>query len=190
MRWCSDDFEIHEDFVGIRKCQSTDSESLLEDIKEILTNCKLDPKKMAGMSFDGASNMKCLGKLIKRDINEDAIYTHCFAHCNELVFKDATKCSQTLYEAQHFCEELYVFIGVSPKRITLFESFQTESCKRLENLSKTRWTTRGPALKVVLEKNQELQSTLKLLAEDKSVEIRSKARGLLKKIQDPDLLTC
>ena len=87
-----------------------------------------------------------------------------------------------------FCEELYVFISVSPKRITLFESFQLESIKRLENLSKTRWTTRGPALKVVLEKNQELKSTLKLLAEDKSVEIRSKARGLLKKIQDPDLL--
>ena len=53
MQWCSDDFEIHEYCVGIKQCESTDSESLLEDIKETLTNCKLDQKKMAGMSFDG-----------------------------------------------------------------------------------------------------------------------------------------
>ena len=44
---------------------------------------------MAAMSFDGAAAMKALAKLLKADIAPNAIFIHCFAHCNELIVKDA-----------------------------------------------------------------------------------------------------
>eukprot|EP00794_Sanderia_malayensis_P013016 gene13016-14356_t len=55
---------------------------------------------MVGMAFDGASSMKCLARLMKQTISQHAMYFHCFAHCNELVFKDATSLSP-LVETSH-----------------------------------------------------------------------------------------
>ena len=132
------------------------------------------------MWFDGASSMKCLAKLVKTDINASALYVHCFAHCNELVFKDASAQSDMMSDAQVLCEDIYALVGVSPKRIGLFENLQEDGdTKRLKSLSRTRWTTRGQASEVILEKHKELTITVKMISNDKtnSPECRAKARG-------------
>ena len=109
---------------------------------------------------------------------------HCFAHCNELVFKDATSLSPLVETSQDLCEDLYALVGVSPKRVLLFQKIQEEvdndsSTLRLKNLSRTRWTTRGPAADVIIKRHNELQEVLSQLKEDSSVSAtcRSKARG-------------
>ena len=135
-----------------------------------------------------------LATLLKQTWGENVIHIHCFAHCNELVFKDATTLSRLVADAQDLCEDLYVLVGVTPKRVLLFENIQkeiagsSERCPdvlRLKNLSRTRWTTRGSAVEVLIRKNPELQATLKNLSEDTNVspECRAKSRGLLAKIQ-------
>jgi hypothetical protein len=89
-----------------------------------------------------------------------------------LIFKDSTKASSFFRGAQDKCEDLYVLVGASPKRIKLFEDVQKENeathVKRLRNLSRTRWTTRGPAAKLILEKYPHIVSTVELLMTDPS----------------------
>ena len=67
---------------------------------------------------------------------------HCFAHCNELVFKDATSLSPLVETSQDLHEDLYALVSVSPKRVLLFQKIQEEvdndsSTLRLKNLSRT-----------------------------------------------------
>ena len=139
--------------------------------------------------------MKRLAVLVKDEVCKHALYIHCFAHCNELVFKDATSLSRMVADAQDLCEDIYALAGVSPKRVLLFDNIQkelsdnpesTQSNLKLRNLSRTRWTTRGAAADVILKKNRLLlQETLSTLSTDVSVapECRAKSKGLLRKLK-------
>ena len=129
-----------------------------------------------------------LAALLKENFGDNIIHIHCFAHCNELAFKDATALSPLIAEAQDLCEDLYVLVGVSPKRV-LFENIQKEmgddsDALRLKNLSRTRWTTKGSAV-VLIKKTRELQEALEILSKDPTVspECRAKSRGMLDKIR-------
>jgi hypothetical protein len=189
------------------------SEALLRYIKDIMVRCSMDSSKMISMAFDGASAMKHLATLLKTLVSKHTLYIHCFAHCNELVFKDASSHSSIISDAQDLCETIYVLAGVSPKRVLLFENVQkellavsdsdrtdsnsqchssnatssvsSESSLRLKNLSKTRWTTRGAAADVVLQKYRALRETLTILSTDRSVtaDCRAKSEGILRKLQ-------
>ena len=179
IRHCTDDYDINEDFLGVMSCDiGLSSASLLRFVTDMLLRC--------GLSFDGASAMKCLARLVKENINPFAMYFHCFAHCNELVFKDATSSSPLIATSQDLCEDLYALVGVSPKRVLLFQSFQCSDGKsKIKNLSRTRWTTRGPAAEILLHQHKECLATLSNLKDDVTVtpECRAKARGLLRKMQ-------
>ena len=150
----------------------------------------MDTQKLIGTAFDGASSIVRLAALLKENFGDNIIHIHCFAHCNELVFKDATALSPLIAEAQDLCEDLYVLVGVSPKRVLLFENIQKEmgddsDALRLKNLSRTRWTTRGSAAVVLIKKTRELQEALEILSKDPTVcpECRAKSRGMLDKIR-------
>ena len=151
-----DIYDIQEDFLGVFLYdKGLTSEALLGYIDDILVPCSMDTKKLVGMAFDGASSMKRLARLIKQSISQHAMYFHCFAHCNELVFNDVTSLSPLVANSQDLCEDLYAPVGVSPKRVLLYEKIQEEfdddcSPLRLKNLSRTRWATRGPAAGVIV----------------------------------------
>ena len=195
IRYCNDAYEVFEEFVGILPCdEGVASEALLKYVRDILTRCCFPPEKMVGMAFDGASAMKKLACLLKEQVSKHALYIHCFAHCNELVFKDATLLSSMVSDSLDLCEDVYALAGVSPKRVLLFQNVQkeissvsesTRGILKLKSLSRTRWTTRGAAAEVVIEKNKELQETLRLLSVDASVapEFRARSKGLIRKLQ-------
>ena len=174
------------------------SEALSKYVQGIFVRCNIDTQKMAGMAFDGASAMKRLAVLLKNEVCKHALYIHCFAHCNELVFKDVTSLSRLVADAHDFRENMYALAGVSPKRVLLFQNIQKElaeenmdfggdggSSLKLKNFSRTRWTTRGAASDVILKKNLELQETLKTLSTDASgtPECREKSKCLLQKFK-------
>ena len=187
---CKFDYDVKEDFIGVFPCTGgVTSEALLKYVKNLLVRCNMDPQKMVGILFDGASSMKNLAKLIKENVAQQALYVHCFAHANELVFKDATAQSPMIAYAQDFCEDLYALVGIYLKRVLLFESIQKDmegdkSIVRLKNLSKTRWTTRGVASEVIIKRRDALRETLNKLANDKTAtpECLAKSRGLIEKV--------
>ena len=184
VRTCNNSYETFKSFIGMLSChQGLTSDALLKYIKDILLRCNMDTQKLVGTAFDGASSMVRLAAPLKENFGDNIIHIHCFAHCNELAFKDATALSPLIAEAQDLCEDLYVLVGVSPKRVLLFENIQKEmgddsDALRLKNLSRTRWTTRGSAAVVLIKKTRELQEALEILSKDPTVstECRAKSR--------------
>ena len=144
VRSCNNSYETFENFIGILSCD-----------QGLTSDALLNTKKLVGTAFDGASSMVRLAALLKETFGDSIIHIHCFAHCNELVFKDATALSPLIAEAQDLCEDFYVLVGVTPKHVLLFENIQKEigdgsDTLRLKNLSRTRWTTRGSAAAVLI----------------------------------------
>ena len=196
VRICNENYEVSENFVGIYECsQGLSSDALLHYTKDILPRCGMKGERMAAMSFDGAAAMKALAKLLKADVAPNTIFIHCFAHCNELIVKDASKLSNLLSSSLDLCQSLYAIIGAYPKRILLFEEIQNDvknetdsettayNILRLQSLSATRWTTRVKAADVVFQKTTEVRATLEMLLKDPSVTNDTKARicGILER---------
>ena len=74
--------------------------------------------------------------------------------------------------------------GVSLKRILLFEELQSDQedssnikAQRLQSLSVTRWTTRGKAAKIIVEKRLALLQVLEELNDNKAVTEVAKAKS-------------
>ena len=127
VRYCTDTYDIHEDFIGVLPCDNgLKSEALLGYIDDILARCIMEKRKMVEMTFDGASSMKCLARMMKETMSQNVLYSHCFAHCTELVFKDATFHSPLLDNSQDLCEDLYALVVAIPKRVLLFQKIQEE----------------------------------------------------------------
>ena len=196
VRICNENYEVSEDFVGIYECsQGLSSDALLHYTKDILLRCGMSGERMAAMSFDGAAAMKALARLLKADVAPNAIFIHCFAHCNELIVKDASKLSNLLSSSLNLCQSLYAIIGAYSKRILLFEEIQNEfknemdskatayNVLRLQSLSATRWTTRVKAADVVFLKTAEVRATLEMLLTDSSVtnDTKARIRGILER---------
>ncbi len=187
---CTEEYEAKEDSIGIYECrEGVTTNALFEYIKHILIRCQLDVIRLVGMTFDGAMAMKSLARKIKSEMNKSAIFIHCLAHCQELISKDATKHCPALEDAQTLCEDLYIVVGISPKRVALFAKIQVEIVSddvlHLQNLSRTRWTTRGAAGNIITLRHAELLATLKIISEDKNTDskCKAKAKGLITKLE-------
>ena len=193
VRTCSNDYEVFEDFLGVFECMDgVSSDSLLHYIKDIHQRTLLGGQKMVAMGFDGAADMKSLAQRLKSEIVPNAIYVHCFAHCNELIVKDALMESGLLESSLDLCQSLCAIVGTYPKRILLFENIQKDygykqetkhfKVLRLQNLPVTRWTTRVQAVNIVFEKFAELCKTLEKMRGDSSTpkDTADKIKGLLK----------
>ena len=138
VRYCTDTYEISEAFIGVMPCdEGLTSERLLTYVNDIMVRCNMDTNNMSSMAFDGASAMKQLAALLKTRVSRYAIYVHCFAHCNELVFKDASSISSILSDAQDLCESVYTLAGVSPKRVLLFQNVQKKCQQQQQRLRLT-----------------------------------------------------
>ena len=196
VRICDDNYEVSENFVGIYECsQGLSSDALLHYTKDILLRCGMNGERMAAMSFDGAAAVKALARLLKADVAPNAIFIHCFGHCNELIVKDAMKLSNLLLSSLELCQSLYAIVGAYPKRVLLFEEIQNDfknemvsnatdySILRLQSLSATRWTTRVKAADVVFQKIAEVRATLEILIKDPSVtsDTRARTHGILER---------
>lgn len=131
VRHCNENYEILEDFIGVIPCdEGLSSAALLKYVQDILVRCNMATQKMAGMAFDGASAMKRLAVLVKDEVCKHALYIHCFAHCNELVFKDATSLSRMVADAQDFCEDIYALAGVSQREFC-FLTISRRNCQTI-----------------------------------------------------------
>ena len=194
VRSCDEHYNV-KDFVGIFECSNgISADALITYITDMLLRCNLDPHKIVGIGFDGASTMKSVAAKLKTIYGVQASYFHCLAHCNELIVKDAHEISSMLSDSLGICQTLYALIGAYPKRIALLEGIQKDAqyevesedykILRLRSLSVTRWTTRAKVAYVVLTKNKDLKVALSTLAKDSTTtaEVRAKVKGILQQL--------
>ena len=88
IRWVTENYVIHEDFIGLVHVPRLTSSVLTEALKDILIWCSLPLPECRGQAYDGAANMMghIQGVATQLQTEENsAIALHCFAHCLKFV---------------------------------------------------------------------------------------------------------
>ena len=87
IRWVDQDYDLHEDPIGLIQVPKTDSETLTTALKDVLIRCILPLSQCRGQAYDGAATMSGhLGGVATRIKSEQpaALHVHCLAHCLNL----------------------------------------------------------------------------------------------------------
>ena len=108
-RWVNSDFEIHEEFVGLRDVKRTDAETLSIELKDVLVRLNLSPHKMRGQCYYGASCMAGMKYGVAARLSRDesrAVYTHCYGHALSLACSDAIKQCKVMKESLETTHEI------------------------------------------------------------------------------------
>jgi hypothetical protein len=136
-RFVSDDFDIHEVFVGFYSTDSTTSTSLLAMVKDVLTRFDLPLDKCRGQCYDGASNVAGIRRGLQALILQQeprALYVHCLAHTLNLAVQDTVQDITICRNFLSFVGDLISFVRSSPKRLAWFEKMNAEEGKVKRNL--------------------------------------------------------
>ncbi len=144
---------IREDLVTFLECDSGTSGKALADKMLVFVRNHLDPLKMRGQAYDGASNMSGKTNGAAARISSQyplALYTHCTSHCLNLAVVASFE-EVSVRNMIGVVNRVSVFFFAHPKRQNKLEeaiqNTQPESkVVKLKNLCRTRWIERINAL--------------------------------------------
>ena len=146
VRYVDNDFIIQERLIGIECVESTDAETLFQTLLNSFSIVGLTTDNLIGQCYDGANNMcgHIAGVQAKvKAIQPNAIYTHCYAHCTNLILVEAN--SRNFWG---LLQNLYTFLEGSPhqhaKLEKIIKQVNSKPCmKSIKKLSDTRWACRS-----------------------------------------------
>ena len=151
---------IRECLLTFLHLQRTNAEGISKKILEALSQpcISLDPTRICGQAYDGASVMSSCKSGVQAKIREicpKALYTHCYSHCLNLSIT-ASCAVQEVRNLIAVVNEAHLFLSKSPKRQKMFELtvtnlMPTSSHSKLPGLCKTRWVERHTCFDVFLE---------------------------------------
>ena len=157
VRWVENDYQVHEDLVGLVEVETTDSATLCTIIKDVLLRVNLQLTQCRGQAYDEAANMAghLNGLAVGLQSEEHRmLYVHCMAHCLNLCLQDCSCNCCCIRDALDLTSELNSLIRASPKHLGLFHQLKNElgySTPGLKPLCPTRWTMRSAALDAVIK---------------------------------------
>ena len=146
--------EIKERLLNVVEADGLDAVSLKMSIFNVLRKCSIDPQKMVGQGYDGASAMSGEFRGVQalvRDEVPHAMYVHCVCHvlnlalCKSSEVPEVRNCFGTL-------SSIATFFNDSPhkrnKQLHNSIAAVIPDCKksRLLNLCKTRWVEKHNAV--------------------------------------------
>ena len=94
LRWVDEELEAHEEFIDLKNMQSTDADSIVRELKDVLLRRHLKLNKCRGQCYDGCSTMSGSKRGVTVQIKseeEPALYTHCYAYSINLAVGDTLK---------------------------------------------------------------------------------------------------
>ena len=112
-----------------------------------------------------AGHLNGVAAQLKKD-EPRALFVHCLAHSVNLYLQECARLSKPVSDALMLVNELYNFIQLSPKRLTLFNKLKTELAPENPNvkpLCPTRWTVRTAAINCVIKHYSVLLQELELI---------------------------
>lgn len=189
LRWVDDDFEIHEEFIGLYKVDSIAASTLVQVIKDVLLRMNLSLDKARGQCYDGAAAMAgCRSGIAKRISDEEprAVFMHCYGHALDLAISDTVKNCDCINNALSDTREITTFIKGSPQRQTQFQHIKDSVAPLspgIRTLCPTRWTIRAASLQSVLDNYEVLLQTWDALLEiTKESDVRARIDGMATKM--------
>ena len=57
IRWVENDYQVHENLIGLVEVEATDAATLCSIIKDVLLRVNLQLSQCRGQAYDGAANM-------------------------------------------------------------------------------------------------------------------------------------
>ena len=157
IRWVENNYQVHEDLIGLVQVEATDAATLYSIIKYMLLRVNLQLSQCRGQTYDGAANMAGhLNGLAVRFQSEEhrMLHVHCMAHCLNLCLQDCSCTCCCVRDALDLTSELNTLIRASPKRLALFQQLKNElsySTPGLKPLCPTRYTVRTAPLNAVIK---------------------------------------
>ena len=148
---------VEENFIGFAECDSTTGESLSNAFLAELRSAGVSLEKLRGQGYDGASNMSGKFRGVQariREVQPQAFYTHCRAHCLNLAICHASD-EPLVRNMMRTVQEIAFSFNYSAKRLLRFqESLENdaesklamEKRTKLQSLCETRWAARADAL--------------------------------------------
>jgi hypothetical protein len=129
VKFGNQNYTICEHIIALQETNQTTGEALTELILYILSKNNLLVENLVGRGYDGESNMRGAIKGVQsriKEINPNALYTHCFSHNLNLVLINSLTGSRhtTLKHFFGTVELIYSFIEGSPVRHSYFISKQ------------------------------------------------------------------
>ena len=129
IRIVTEDFKVHEEFLGLYEVPSIDSKTLVDMIKDILVRLNININKVRGQCYDGASAMrghKSGVSTIISQIEPRALYTHCYGHSLNIAASDSLNKSKVMKEALQTTHEIVKLIKFSPRRDNIFRKIKED----------------------------------------------------------------
>ena len=140
------DGEAKERLLAMCDLSSSTGTGLHKTVTETLSSLGLDPQNIIG-EYAG------LQALIKHDA-PNSTFTHCYAHCFNLLMTDATTCCLEAKNLYGLIESTAVFMRNSYKRMNVWKGFADkigeDSLRRLKKIGDTRWTSKYQALEAII----------------------------------------
>ena len=189
IRWISEKFEVHEEFVGVYGVPSIDATTLTSVSKDTFVRLNLSISKLRGKCYDGVSSMKGARSGVAQRIMEEeprALYTHCYGHSVNLATSDALNESTNMKNSLEMTHEITKLMKYSPRREAVFraikETHEMETgyhSAGLRILCPTRWTVHADSLASTIDNYTTLQDTCEEAVDIvKDTETKTRIRGV------------
>ena len=169
-----ENFSINEDLVTFLECDSSiTGQVLAEMMLEFLRKQRVDPMKLWGQAYDGASSMsgKTTGAAAPISTHFPlALYIHCSSHCLNLAVVSSLEVT-SVHNMIGVLNRVSLFFSAHPKRQTKLEDVidETQPESRVHTCH-TRWIERIDAL----DRFQKLHSSIAACMESILEEGRSR----------------
>ena len=125
----SDNFDIHEEFIGMYMVDVCNVPSLVSVIHDVLQRLNLTMNKVREQCYDGTSTMSGSKSGVATTLiceEPRAVYTHCHGHALNLACGDTIRQSKLMKDALNTTHEIKKLMKKSPKRDTHFEALKSE----------------------------------------------------------------
>ena len=146
LRRVDEDFEAHEEFIGLYKVAETSADTITTALSDVLCRMNLSISNCRGQCYDGASNMSGIRQGVATQfLSEEprALYSHCYGHALNLAVGDTIKQVRLLRDMLNTCFEISKLLKFSPKRDAAFEELKSQLSPNnpgFRTLCPTRWT--------------------------------------------------
>lgn len=188
VRYVDNTFSVHEELLGLYNVSSTTGMFLSKMLQNTLRALQLPIQNLRAQTYDGATNMSGKYKGCQAEIKKIqplAMYVHCGAHVTHLIISKAISNSLFMKNALDNIQELGNLYKSSGKFKHLYLNIHTDdadspSPTRLKPICPTRWLTRYPAVKSVLDNYSNVLDALHDAARELGSTTASRATGLYK----------
>ena len=200
IRYVDNEFNIHEEFFRFIHCkEGLSGEGLFKIVTKAIADLDIDINDCRGQSYDGAGSIAGYKKGLSArilNINNKAIYTHCYSHRLNLAICGTVNIQMVQTVMEQIKERSYFFNFSETRSILLkskIDQFSPESLKtKLFDPCKTRWIERIKGMDVLEECYVPIVYTLEDMHFNKNKicnsETSFKATAFLKMITSFDFL--